>query len=153
MMRRYSSFGALARALERAADRMQLVMGVTAEKGALMVQSIARQKIGHYQEAVGPFPEWAPLAESTEAEKARLGFSTGAPLLRTGDLRKSIEAHSSPLGFRVGSKLDIAAYQEFGTEHIPPRPFLGPALLESTPEVLKMVGKNIEANLAGKEME
>jgi hypothetical protein len=47
-----------------------------------------RAQIGEYQDAVGPYPAWAPLAESTEEQKAMVGAPANAPLERFGDLEK-----------------------------------------------------------------
>ena len=52
------------------------------EKVAVLIEKDAKEQIGHYQDAVGPFQDWAPLADSTEAEKARLGYPADAPLGR-----------------------------------------------------------------------
>jgi len=62
-------------------------------------------------------------------------YPVPAPLLRTGEMRDSIEIdaphHEAP-GVVVGyvfSNNPIARYQEMGTEHIPPRPFLSTAAM------------------------
>jgi len=110
------------------------------EKVAVLVENDAKKRIGSYQETVGPFQDWAPLAESTEDEKARLGYDTGAPLLREGDLRESIEHEVKGLDAVIGSKMDIAAYQEFGTDKIPPRPFIGPAAFANKEKIREMLG-------------
>lgn len=93
--------------------------------------------------------EWPALAESTVAEKERLGY-TGAvsatdPLLRTGELRDSIKADAelSPGGAigMVGSNDPIAEYQELGTSRIPPRPFMSLALRRAEPLASKTFGE------------
>jgi len=84
-------------------------------------------------------PQWPPLAESTIAEKQRLGYtgqvSATDPLLRTGELRGSIEsdAERTATGVEgvVGSNSKVALYQEMGTAKIPPRPFLATAMMRS----------------------
>ncbi len=70
------------------------------------------------------------------------GFPANNPLLRSGELRDSITMRSDGNGAIIGSPLDIALYQENGTEHIPPRPFLGPAageVMDSAPELIVKV--------------
>lgn len=114
----------------------------------------ARGFIGHEMEG------WAPLSPATMdgffseragryiEGKTELGYvnqvSATDPLLRTGGLRDSIsgEAESVGLGVRgiVGSTSDIAAYQEVGTSTIPPRPFLGPALMLEEPKIAEDLG-------------
>lgn len=84
-------------------------------------------------------PEWAALAESTVEEKTKLGYigqvSGTDPLLRTGELRGSIEADAERRGNIiegvVGSNSKVALYQEVGTSRIPARPFLASAMIQS----------------------
>lgn len=121
------------------------------EKVAVLIEKDAKEQIGHYQDAVGPFQDWAPLADSTEAEKARLGYPADAPLLREGDLRDSIKHEVVGLEAVVGSESDIAAYQEFGTDKIPPRPFIGPAAFKNKEAIQKIIGKAVVEGLVGGE--
>ena len=81
----------------------------------------ARELIGHEH------PEWPPLAPATIEDKEHKGFGVPDPLLRTGEMRDSIEMEIEPaeLEVAIGSTMKIAAYQEIGTTKIPPRPFLG----------------------------
>ena len=69
--------------------------------------------------------------------KEELGYAPpDNPLLRTGDLRSSIEHRVTavtPLGSAaaiVGSTSEVARYQELGTQNIPPRAFIGRAVAE-----------------------
>lgn len=116
---------------------------------AKAIEDTAKSEIGEYQPAVGPFQDWAPLAESTEAEKARLGYPADAPLLREGDLRNSIERDVQGLEAVVGSKSDIAVYQEFGTAKIPPRPVIGPAAFRNGKKIQKILGAATVSGLLG----
>lgn len=119
------------------------------ERVARRIEHDAKEQIGHYQADIGPFPAWAPLAESTEAEKARLGYPAGAPLLREGNLRDSIQHEVVGHEAVVGSKSPIAAYQEFGTDKIPPRPFIGPAALANADYIQQELGAATVAGLSG----
>jgi HK97 gp10 family phage protein len=110
------------------------------KKVAKLIEQDAKKQIGHYQDTVGPFQDWAPLADSTENEKARLGYPIDAPLLRDGHLRDSIQHEVSGLEAVVGSKSEIAEYQEFGTKTIPPRPFIGPAAFKNKDAIQKILG-------------
>jgi phage gpG-like protein len=105
--------------LQHEADKIAL------ERAARMIEHRAKEKIGEYQEQAGPFIAWAELAESTKADRARQGYPDDEPLLRTGELRDSIEHFVADGEAHIGSNNDIAVYQELGTEHIPPRSFLG----------------------------
>lgn len=98
---------------------------------------IARGKIGYYQAAVPPFRAWAPLADSTMDEKTNAGYAPpDNPLLRTGEMRESIKhgaASVAPNGSAVaviGSDDPKAMMHEFGTSRMPPRPFIGAAMIE-----------------------
>ena len=116
-------------------------------KACQVIEAKAKAKIGHYQSESGGFPEWEPLADSTEEEKERLGYPLGAPLLREGDLRDSITHEVGLLEAVVGSKSPIAAYQEYGTDRIPPRPFIGPAAFESKEVIFKILGTTVVTGL------
>lgn len=51
----------------------------------------------------------------------------------------------------IGSMLPVAAFQEFGTSTIPPRPFLGPAAFENREKIEGMLGETVmTAFLSGK---
>lgn len=118
------------------------------KKCAEVIEKDAKNRIGEYQPTTGPFPAWEPLADSTEQEKARLGYPVDAPLLRKGNLRDSIRHEVSGHEAVIGSQSGIAAYQEFGTEQIPPRPFIGPAAFDSKDKVQKILGAAIVGGLA-----
>jgi len=93
----------------------------------------ARSFIGNEQ------PGWAALAESTLSDKERQGYPTPHPLERTGELKDSIsgEAETFLGGVHgvVGSTSDLAVLHEVGTSRMPPRPFLGPALMLTEPKI------------------
>lgn len=107
---------------------------------AQVIEKDAKERIGAYQAATGPFPAWAPLADSTEEEKARLGYPLDAPLERTGELRDSIEHEVLGLEAVVGSKLEKAAWMEFGTDRAPPREFIGPAAFNNQKKIEGILG-------------
>lgn len=89
-------------------------------------------------------PEWKPLADSTIAEKERLGYtghvSATDPLLRTGANEKSIDVSVEGLTQAVGSPSKIFLYQEMGTHTIPPRPSISLAALNSLPYAKEVFG-------------
>lgn len=107
---------------------------------ATVIEEDAKKRIGEYQGDSGPFGAWAPLADSTEEEKERLGYELNAPLLRSGELRDSIKHEVHTLEAVVGSESPIAAYQEFGTDKIPPRPSIGPAAFENKEKIEGILG-------------
>jgi HK97 gp10 family phage protein len=131
------SFGDLAKHFERAAadvrPRLDVALAKIGEHAAIK----AAEMIGH------ELPQWPPLAQSTVAEKQQLGYvghvSATDPLLRTGELRDSIRFEVEGLTVTVGSHEKIAAYHEFGTPRMPPRPFLAPAMLATFPYAEKVL--------------
>lgn len=101
------------------------------------VEQFAKQKLGTYQAG------WPPLAAATMADKAKRGFATPSPLLRTGAMQGSI-GHSVGVDIvRVGAKDHKAIFHELGTSKMPSRPFIGPAMKESMPENIKIIGAGI----------
>ena len=94
------------------------------------------------------------MADSTKSERAALGYPENEPLLRDGTLRDSIKHKVVMTGIssgeaHIGSDSPIAEYQELGTSRIPPRSFLGGALMRKTAEVVKIVGSGAALGLAG----
>lgn len=104
------------------------------------IEETAKEEIGVYQPAYGPFDAWAPLAESTKADRVRQGYSEDEPLLRSGELRESIQSEIVGLAAIVGTKSEIGLWQEVGTEHIPPRPFIGPAYVRKIDPLMESIG-------------
>jgi HK97 gp10 family phage protein len=108
---------------------------------ATLIKNDARAQIGEYQNAVGNYPAWAELAESTEDQKARLGAPADAPLLRFGDLQKSFRSElDGEDAVIVGSTDPVMEYHEFGTSKMPPRPVLGPALYKNMEKIRDLLG-------------
>lgn len=78
---------------------------------------------------------WRPLSPATLADKARRGYATPNPLVRTGRLKMSFVGRPMSVekygarGFEFGSSLPLAVWQQKGTRrngrrHIPPRKML-----------------------------
>jgi len=104
------------------------------------IEATAKEEIGKYQDEAGHFPAWAPLAESTIADRIAQGFTPDDPLLRSGELRDSIVHEVEGLEATVGSTDEVMIYHEFGTVKMPPRPVLGPALFHNAEKVQKLIG-------------
>jgi phage gpG-like protein len=119
------------------------------EAGAQTIEERAKEKIGAYQEAAGPFGAWSELADSTKKDRLAQGYTENDPLLRSGSLRDSIEHEVSGDEAIVGSKSDTALYQEVGTDKIPPRSFLGGAAFEEAKNIEKLAGRKIFSALIG----
>jgi phage gpG-like protein len=146
-----TTFGGLAARFLGAAARLEVTTHIGLEHVAKHIEATAKEEIGTYQSAIGAFPAWAPLTESTKDDRVRQGFSEDEPLLRTGDLRDSISHEVRGHEAAIGSTSDIAVYQELGTGRIPPRPFLGPASVRSVPLVIETLGAAVVAGMRGTE--
>jgi HK97 gp10 family phage protein len=119
------------------------------ETVAQRVEKTAKAEFGVYQDAVGPFPEWAELAESTKEDRVAKGYAENNPLLRDGTLRDSISHDVKDLTATIGSTSQIMEYQEFGTSRIPPRPVLGPAVIHNHDAIIGGLGGAVVRGLVG----
>jgi HK97 gp10 family phage protein len=118
------------------------------EKCAKLIETTAKDKLGYYQEAVGPYPAWEQLSDRTLAEHAALGVGD-SPLVLTGGLYASIEHQVNDTEAVIGTKSEIGLYQEIGTDKIPPRPFMGPSLLENEEKIKKIMGDHLVTAIIG----
>jgi hypothetical protein len=126
------------------------------ERVALKIEQTAKDEIGHYQPAVGPFPAWPELADATKDDRVSKGFTENDPLLRTGQRRDDITHQVEGLEAQIGTPenaatADIAVWEEFGTSKEPMRPVLGPAAFRSRSVIEKLVGAALVAGLIGKD--
>jgi HK97 gp10 family phage protein len=159
--REFDSFDALARHFSNVIRRLP-----GAERRALndigsQTRYRARAKLGNYQPEVpippgegeawlGSFPAWRPLAPSTLAEKTRLGYSPpDNPLVRDRTMYDSIGYEVVRLTVTIGATAPYAVYQELGTSRMPPRPFIGPALVETLPYAMRVLTDGIRAAFEG----
>lgn len=131
------------------------------ERAARIVEREAKDEIGHYQGAAGPFAKWEPLAQATlyggvtpegyhYQGKIALGYAPpDNPLLREGDMRDSIEHTVIGDTAYVGSNSQVAVEQELGTHTIPARSFLGGAAVRKKNEVGRQIGRDVLMVLSG----
>lgn len=103
------------------------------EKAARIVEDEAKRVIGTYDAR----PTWKQLAEVTQEERSRKGFSPNEPLLRTGTLRDSIQHTVRDDEAQIGSNEDRAVAQELGTSKIPPRSFLVSSVVRKKDQIAK----------------
>jgi hypothetical protein len=137
-MGRYRSLEDYAKHLGRVVARMPAAKERGLLKAGYIVAGRAKSKLGVYQAG------WPSLKPETIARKA-----TGdSPLLETGAMRNTITAHPGGPSRVTITASGPAIFQEFGTSRgIPPRPFMGPALIESAPEITAAIGHEIAQNL------
>lgn len=113
------------------------------ERACQIVQKKANAAIGKEHEL------WPALAASTIADKKAHGFPTPKPLLRTGELRDSIEYTVAGLEGAVGSNLDRALWLEMGTSKMPPRSYLRSSAIASEDKIARMAAAATVAALSG----
>jgi phage gpG-like protein len=109
------------------------------ELAARVVEAEAKRLIGGYEAK----PRWPELTEATQADRVAHGYSANQPLLRSGELRDSIQHCSSPHEARVGSNLDRAVWHEMGTSRVPPRSFLASALHAKEKLIVRAIGETV----------
>ena len=120
------------------------------EKCAARVEKIAKDEMGTYQKAIGDFPAWAALADSTESAKRRAGYPEGSPLVANGELRDSIKSSVHGDEAVIFSDDTKMFYHENGTPKMPPRPVLGPAVLRSQEYIERTLGQAVIRGLVGR---
>ncbi len=119
------------------------------EQAAEIVEAEAKESFGHYQDAAGPFAAWADLASSTKRDRVAKGFPEDEPLLRTGEMRDSIRHTVEGKEAVIGSDNEYFAYQELGTERIPPRSTLGGAAVRKGEHIAELLGAKVVVAICG----
>ncbi len=91
------------------------------------------------------------LADSVRANLGSLpGDSHDQPWQQTGALKASISVTITDLTAQIGSNDPAAAPQEFGTRHVPPRPFMLPALDAEVDSVVAEIGTALLERLSSR---
>ncbi|HUB90949.1 MAG TPA: hypothetical protein VMA74_14585 [Dyella sp.] len=140
-MREFNDFGEFAAFLLSMEPVAKVAVHRGLEKGLKRIETTAKESIGTYQDAIGQFPAWDELADSTKKDRVRQGYSENDPLLRSGETRDSIQSEIHDMEGVVASESDILYWQEVGTEDIPPRPVMGPAALVNEEHVVRDLGE------------
>jgi hypothetical protein len=164
-MMEFPSPGAFAAHLRRVQATMPAAETAGLKMGAELIRDEAQASLGHYQIAnTGPFEAWAPLALATVEEREEQGYPPDDPLERSRTLHDNIEMSVGVRGARVGvpdrmvqlpykrhedNIGEIAEALEFGTQHIPPRSFLGLAAFRYGGAAAGLIGSVAAAALAG----
>ncbi len=119
------------------------------EHVAQKIENSAKAELGVYQPEVGPFQDWADLAESTQTQRVAQGYTENDPGLRSGKMRDSIEHQVHGLEAQIGSNDQNLVYFEFGTNKQPPRAVLGPAVIHNEKAIKSILGEAVVAALIG----
>lgn len=127
--------------LSSEASRLHEAIANELEAQGAAIEASAKSKFGGYQTG------WTPLAESTMAERQRLGFAPDDPLFRSGGLRDAVhhkvEGDTVFIGVEPGQALHgpdgrevdaamVMEVQEYGDSagRVPPRPVFGTVVVE-----------------------
>lgn len=150
------SLGELAEILEARSAAAVVATRRALKEGAEIVKTEAQGEIGRYQPARGETPAWAPLSPATQEDRVAKGFTPDDPLLRTGELRDSIEVRPvSDDAMLVGvfnpAMETIAASMEYGYFNVRARKFVAPRsfIRGSAFEKAEEVGALIERAFIG----
>lgn len=144
-------------------ERLALAVGIQSkadmDAAAKIIQDEAKAMIGEYQTGIAPFKDWPQLAARTMDDKMLGGYAPpDNPLLRTGEMRDSIERDADIGHAVVGSNDDVAVWQELGTHgpnpggdgyHVPPRSFLGGAAMRKGEDAALAIGAGLERAIVG----
>jgi hypothetical protein len=142
---KFASFGALADHFDKIILRLPAAELVMLEEIGVSVAERARKKLGTYQ------PGWPPLSDYTLDEKAREGWPSPSPLLRTGAMEASIKHQVLPPKMvKVGSTDRKALFHELGTSKMPARAFIGPAMAENMPQNMIIIGRGVARVFRGR---
>ncbi len=148
----FRSLQQFARTLERAGPAIEATHPEILNALGEAIRDRARDYLGIPQvSGHGGFPPWAPLAPSTLARK---GVNT--PLYETGALGESLDYEIvSDSEVQVGTDIvsergaPYGKYLEEGTAEMPARPYLHPAAIEITEEMLDDIGNAIVGGIFG----
>lgn len=143
------SFGAMAVKLAERQVAMTVALTEGLERAADMVEKTAVAEIGVYQDAAGGFPAWPLLADSTEEQKAQMGYPADAPLLASGEMQGSFSHQTNAFEAVIGSTDPVMVFHEFGTSKMPARPVLGPAAFRNKAEIEGLIGEAAIIGLVG----
>lgn len=127
----FSSFALLGSHLANMRGNIEESIEDTLNYAAIRTLQQIRKKFGKYQKGIGPFPAWDPLTAETLRRRRKRGINAAdMPLLESGELKDSYSIEDAHPGVVIGSDSPYAGVQETGNEHIPPRPVVGPSILE-----------------------
>jgi hypothetical protein len=141
-----------AKMLGRAAEAAEVGLVEPTEVVMTAVAAEAKRVIGTYEY------DWPQLAEATQADRGRRGFTENDPLLRTGGMRASVATKAEPIAGGaeglVYSNQKEALWAELGTtgpgRGQPPRSFLFKSLWLATPLIAKTFGAFAEKLFVGR---
>ena len=154
-MRHFDNLLEMAVVFGEAVVAVPLELHEALEHIARKIEKDAKDEIGTYQPAVGGFPAWPELADSTKLDRVAQGYTENDPELRSGQLRDDITHEVEGLEAQIGTPesaqtANVMVFQEFGTSRMPARPILGPAGFKNISTIQKLAGAALMTGLVGK---
>ena len=104
MTRKFRDIGAFIRHLEAMPGEIAKAETVGLFAAGEMLVKEVRKELGVYQDSeMGPFPDWAELANRTKDDRVKAGYSENEPGLASGDMMRSygVRAEGRPVPNRV----------------------------------------------------
>lgn len=150
-MKQIASLGAMGIELAARVPEIAIALHKGIEEVGRRIEATAKAEMGVYQDAVGPFPAWDELAESTKDDRVRQGYTENDPLRRSGETAETISHETTDLTTVVGSPDEKMVWFEFGTDKMPARPVLGPAAFRNRSAIEKLVGAALVSGLVGQD--
>ncbi len=118
---------------------------------AVIARTVADNAVGHIKRVFGDLNKLTTLAESTQAERVRQGYTANDPLKRSGELRDSITSESAGSISAVGSTDPKMPWLEYGTHKMPARPAIGIGTHDAAADTLVIVTAGAQALATGNE--
>lgn len=152
MTKHLNSLGEMALELIKLEAGEFIALSEALERIAQKVEDTAKAEFGVYQPATGGFPAWPELADSTQDERVKAGYSADEPLLRSGETQASISHEVEGLEAVVGSTSDVMVFHEFGTSKMPARPVIGPAAFRNRDWIQRLAAAAVVAGFIGEDV-
>ncbi len=136
---------------QRYAEHCERVYAAALVTEALTRAAIGRLVLSSITNVFGDVLKLAPLAEVTQDERVQAGYSANDPLLRSGELRNSLELAMRDGGFVVGTNDERMVWLEYGvaSHNLPPRPAIGIGIAEITPVLQRVMWLTVQALARG----
>jgi hypothetical protein len=155
---------------EASAARMLAGRAVGLKAAGAALAHAAKDALGTYQNAAGPFPAWAELSEETKESRGEHGYGMNEPLLVTDELRDHIrhseddaagkgrvgvphewvgdrDSEDPHMHFRdIG---EVALAQEMGLHGLPQRSFLGSSAARHFGRLINLMVRPVVMAFAG----
>jgi len=129
--------------LQRALRRLR---GDVRQAASKAIKGTALELRGNIVKSIARGPASGVIYEKTNPTRTHQASAPGEPPMSdTGRLANSIEFDAlDDLTVTVGSRVAYAAYLEYGTSRMAPRPYFRPAVEDITPKYIRRLERAIE---------